>query len=183
MICSQELQEKLDMNAKKYAAEAIGTFWLTFAGCGSAVIAAAFPQVGIGLVGVSLGIRAERRDDGLRDRSYVRLPSQSRGDRRPCRGRPLSGRTDRALCDCATDRRRRSVGASLCDREWRRRVRRQQGLCVERLRRAFARPVQHGRMLHHGSCHDDDVSLHHHGRDPWQRAGRLRAAGDRTWRW
>src|SRR5437870_13418484 len=42
------------MNTKKYAAEAIGTFWLTFAGCGSAVIAAAFPQVGIGLVGVSL---------------------------------------------------------------------------------------------------------------------------------
>src|SRR5690349_14746762 len=38
----------------KYAAEAIGTFWLTFAGCGSAVIAAAFPEVGIGLLGVSL---------------------------------------------------------------------------------------------------------------------------------
>jgi aquaporin Z len=38
----------------KYAAEAIGTFWLTFGGCGSAVIAAAFPQVGIGLLGVSL---------------------------------------------------------------------------------------------------------------------------------
>jgi glycerol uptake facilitator-like aquaporin len=35
-------------------AELIGTFWLTFAGCGSAVIAAGFPQVGIGLVGVSL---------------------------------------------------------------------------------------------------------------------------------
>src|SRR5207344_1435735 len=43
------------MNAKKYAAEAIGTFWLTFAGCGSAVIASAFPEVGIGLVGVSMG--------------------------------------------------------------------------------------------------------------------------------
>lgn len=42
------------MNAKKYAAEVIGTFWLTFAGCGSAVLAAAFPQVGIGLLGVSL---------------------------------------------------------------------------------------------------------------------------------
>jgi aquaporin Z len=42
------------MQAKKYAAEAIGTFWLTFAGCGSAVFAAAFPQVGIGLHGVSL---------------------------------------------------------------------------------------------------------------------------------
>src|SRR4051794_14572220 len=42
------------MRTKKYAAEAIGTFWLTFAGCGSAVFAAAFPQVGIGLLGVSL---------------------------------------------------------------------------------------------------------------------------------
>jgi len=38
----------------KCLAETIGTFWLTFAGCGSAVIAAAFPQVGIGLLGVSL---------------------------------------------------------------------------------------------------------------------------------
>ena len=39
---------------RKYAAEAIGTFWLTFGGCGSAVIAAGFPQVGIGLLGVAL---------------------------------------------------------------------------------------------------------------------------------
>src|SRR6478736_8096223 len=42
------------MNTKKSVAEAIGTFWLTFAGCGSAVIAAGFPQVGIGLLGVAL---------------------------------------------------------------------------------------------------------------------------------
>src|SRR5689334_11975625 len=42
------------MDARKLAAEAIGTFWLTFGGCGSAVIAAAFPNVGIGLLGVSL---------------------------------------------------------------------------------------------------------------------------------
>ncbi|MCU4181947.1 aquaporin Z [Bosea sp. BH3] len=42
------------MGTKKYVAEAIGTFWLTFAGCGSAVIAAGFPNVGIGLLGVSL---------------------------------------------------------------------------------------------------------------------------------
>src|SRR3712207_2430830 len=42
------------MGIRKLTAEAIGTFWLTFAGCGSAVIAAAFPQVGIGLLGVSL---------------------------------------------------------------------------------------------------------------------------------
>jgi aquaporin Z len=42
------------MTTRKLAAEAIGTFWLTFAGCGSAVIAAGFPKVGIGLLGVSL---------------------------------------------------------------------------------------------------------------------------------
>ncbi|MGB3445461.1 MAG: aquaporin Z [Xanthobacteraceae bacterium] len=42
------------MNTQKYVAEAIGTFWLTFAGCGSAVIAAGFPEVGIGLLGVAL---------------------------------------------------------------------------------------------------------------------------------
>jgi aquaporin Z len=42
------------MNYRAYVAEAIGTFWLTFGGCGSAVIAAGFPQVGIGLLGVAL---------------------------------------------------------------------------------------------------------------------------------
>ena len=39
---------------KRYAAELIGTFWLVLGGCGSAVLAAAFPDVGIGLLGVSL---------------------------------------------------------------------------------------------------------------------------------
>ena len=39
---------------KKYIAEFIGTFWLVFGGCGSAVIAAGYPELGIGFVGVSL---------------------------------------------------------------------------------------------------------------------------------
>jgi aquaporin Z len=38
----------------RYAAELFGTFWLVLGGCGSAVLAAAFPDVGIGLLGVSL---------------------------------------------------------------------------------------------------------------------------------
>jgi aquaporin Z len=38
----------------KYVAEFIGTFWLVLGGCGSAVLAAAFPNVGIGLLGVAL---------------------------------------------------------------------------------------------------------------------------------
>jgi aquaporin Z len=39
---------------KRSVAELLGTFWLVFGGCGSAVLAAKFPEVGIGLVGVSL---------------------------------------------------------------------------------------------------------------------------------
>src|SRR5881397_1956369 len=39
---------------KRSAAEFVGTYWLVLGGCGSAVLAAAFPNVGIGLLGVSL---------------------------------------------------------------------------------------------------------------------------------
>lgn len=39
---------------KRLAAEGFGTFWLVFGGCGSAVLAAAFPQLGIGFAGVAL---------------------------------------------------------------------------------------------------------------------------------
>ena len=39
---------------KQYGAEFFGTFWLVLGGCGSAVLAATFPNVGIGLLGVSL---------------------------------------------------------------------------------------------------------------------------------
>lgn len=40
--------------SKRFTAEVMGTFWLVFGGCGSAIYAAAFPKVGIGLLGVSL---------------------------------------------------------------------------------------------------------------------------------
>src|SRR5579862_1215441 len=39
---------------KKLAAEFLGTFWLVFGGCGAAVLDAAFPQLGIGFLGVAL---------------------------------------------------------------------------------------------------------------------------------
>src|SRR5438105_8471127 len=44
---------KQDMTSRA-AAEFVGTFWLTFGGCGSAVLAAAFPSLGIGFAGVAL---------------------------------------------------------------------------------------------------------------------------------
>ena len=43
----------MDMS-RRMGAEALGTFWLVFGGCGSAVLAAGFPELGIGFVGVSL---------------------------------------------------------------------------------------------------------------------------------
>ncbi len=42
------------MDIRKCTAETIGTFWLTFAGCGSAIISGRFPEFGIGILGVSL---------------------------------------------------------------------------------------------------------------------------------
>src|SRR5882724_10629902 len=46
--------ESRRLTVKQYGAEFFGTFWLVLGGCGSAVLAAAFPGVGIGLLGVSL---------------------------------------------------------------------------------------------------------------------------------
>jgi len=54
LAVAKHTEEGMEMDLRKCVAEGIGTFWLTFAGCGSAVIAAAFPNVGIGLLGVSL---------------------------------------------------------------------------------------------------------------------------------
>ena len=125
------------------------------------------------------GVRAERRDDGLCHRPYIRLSSQSSRHRGPCRRRPFSGRSGPALCDRAGGRRGCRRGAAVCDRERRCRFRRQQGFCLKRLWRAFAGSIRPARVLPHGSGDDDDVPVHHHGLHPWQGAGGLRAAGHR----
>jgi len=54
----------------KYGAEFFGTFWLVLGGCGSAVLAAAFPNVGIGLLGGALAF-------GLMVLSQPRAPQAS----------------------------------------------------------------------------------------------------------
>ena len=46
--------DRKENGVRKYGAEFFGTFWLVLGGCGSAVLAAAFPNVGIGLLGVAL---------------------------------------------------------------------------------------------------------------------------------
>jgi aquaporin Z len=50
-MCEQKMGR--NQMPRRLAAEFLGTFWLTFGGCGSAVLAAAYPQLGIGFLGVS----------------------------------------------------------------------------------------------------------------------------------
>ncbi len=72
---------------RQYAAELVGTFWLVLGGCGSAVLAAAFPEVGINR-GV-FGVWSYGRYDGVCDRAHLRLPPESGRIHRLVRGGPL----------------------------------------------------------------------------------------------
>ena len=76
--------------SRRAGAEFIGTFWLVLGGCGSAVLAAGFPHLGIGFAGVALAFGLTRADDGLRHRAHLRMPHQSRRDLRIVGRRPLS---------------------------------------------------------------------------------------------
>ena len=64
---------------KKLLAEFLGTFLLVFGGCGSAVISAAFPQLGIGFYGRCSGVRVDRAHWRLRLRTGIRRSLQSSG--------------------------------------------------------------------------------------------------------
>ena len=59
--------------SNRLAAEFVGTFWLVLGGCGSAVLAAAFPGVGIGLLGVAFafGLTVLTNDTRQADRKSI----------------------------------------------------------------------------------------------------------------
>src|SRR5688572_8898658 len=54
IAAQQQLETRGTIMKAKLSAEFLGTFWLVLGGCGSAVLAAAFPELGIGFAGVAL---------------------------------------------------------------------------------------------------------------------------------
>jgi len=152
---------------RKFFAELIGTFWLVFGGCGSAVLAAKFPEVGYRSRWRCASLRLDRSHYGLCYRPYIRMPPKSCGYDRPHRRRTLPDRTGSSIY------RRASLGRNLCGlhsfchRKRGARLRSLPGLCRKRLWGSLAREVHAFLRLPVRGHPDHDVSVHHHGCDPW----------------
>ena len=159
---------------KRAAAELVGTFWLVFGGCGSAVLAAAFPERRHRPPRRVARLRAHGADDGVRDRPRLGLP-------------PQSGGVGRALWSAGAFRRRKLVPYVIAQVVGRRSsapavlyviasgaagLRPGRGLRLERLRRALARRLLADGGARGRSRADLHVPVHHPGRDR-----RARAAG------
>ena len=101
---------------RRTAAEFFGTFWLTFGGCGAAVLAAGFPSLGHRLPWCRACLRPHRADDGLRGRAHLRRPLQSCGHRRAMGRRAVQRGRRGALRHSAGDRRHRCRRRAILDR-------------------------------------------------------------------
>ena len=169
------------MDLRKCLAEAIGTFWLTFGGCGSAVIAAGFPQVGIGLLGVSLafGLTVLTMAYAIGHISGCHLNPAvtvglAAGGRFPARRRLpyVVAQVVGAIAGAAVlyaDRQRRQPTSSLA-----------KGFAANGYGEHSPGKYGLGAGAAGRGRADHDVPVRHHGRDARQGAGRLRAARHRA---
>ena len=150
--------------AHKLGAEFIGTFWLVLGGCGSAVLAATFPETGIGFVGVALafGLTVMTMAYAIGHISGCHLnPAVSIG--LWVGGRFAASELVPYIIVQVFGGRR--SGCALCDRKWCDGIRSRRWFCIERFWRALTR-----RLLTNGSArdrggHDLYVSDYHSRRD------------------
>ena len=155
----------------KLGAEFIGTFWLVLGGCGSAVLAAAFPGLGIGFTGVSLAFGLTVLTGACLARADLGRPLQ------PCRVGgvvgwwPLPRRTAGSLHRRPGPRRDRSRCGALRHRNRQARLRpRRLRFCGQRLRRPLAWQLLPHCRPRHRDRHDVHVPDRDPRRDPQARA-------------
>lgn len=151
---------------KKLGAEFLGTFVFVLGGCGSAVLAAAFPDVGIGLLGVALAFGltvltmayAIGHISGCHLNPAVSIGLWSGGrfsasEIAPYIGAQVAGgdrRRGDSFCDCFRP------GGFRC---------RFFGICLQRIRRALSGRIQPCCSIGHGNRDDVHFPDHHHGCD------------------
>lgn len=128
-------------------AELVGTFWLVFGGCGSAALAAAFPQVGIGLIGVSFafGPTVLTMAYSIGHSSGCHLKPAMTAGLDVAKRFPASKALHYILAQVLSGI---AGGTSLVrDRQRQSRLRRFGWICVERLRAALSRRLRDGSGL------------------------------------
>ncbi len=145
---------------QRMGAEFIGTFWLVLGGCGSAVLAAAFPSLGIGFLGVALAFGLTVLTGAYAVGHISGGHFNPRGEHRPHHRRPLPGQRPRAVHHRASPRRHRRRRGALRHRHRQGRLHRRQ-LRLERLRRTFSRRLLAGRLSGQRDRDDRDVHLPH----------------------
>ena len=166
--------------SKRAAAEFVGTFWLVFGGCGSAVLSAALSPTGHWFPGRCTGLWPHRADHGIRHRPYFRLSPQPGGIGGVAGGQAFLRQGPSGLCGGAGARRHGGRGGSVRDRD------RQAGIRtgrirVQRFRREFARRLLAGGVPGGRNCADLHVPDDHSGIHGPARSAGLRAASPSAW--
>ena len=165
---------------RKVAAEFIGTFWLVFGGCGAAVLAAAFPNLGIGFVGVAFAFGLTVLTMALPS-ATSRLPFESRCLHRIGCRQALSRLRTAGIYRRPSARRGCRRGGSLRYRQRQGRLHARWRIRLKRVRRAFARRVLDGGVPRRGDRAHVHVPHDHSGRNRPPRAAGFRAHPDRSW--